>query len=450
LEDPSYFLSLIPKCFNLLLLIQPESILTLAVVVVLLTISAFVSGSEVAFFALTGSDIEILKDEKSKSVDLIVKLLSKPKKLLATILIANNLVNIATIILLTMELRDYLDTIESTLIRFLIEVVGITFILLLIGEVTPKVYANKHKKSLAEFAAFPMYFLFNIFSPVSAALEFMVANIDTKFKTKAKDISVDDLSHVLELTSHSNTTESEKKILKGIVEFGLMEVKEIMKPRMDVVTFEYDTKFTDLINQIVDAGYSRIPVQKEEFDEIVGILYIKDLLNFINQSDDFEWQKLIRPAFFVPESMKLDDLLKEFQDKKIHMAIIVDEYGGSLGIVTFEDIIEEIVGDIKDEFDEEEIIFTKIDDNTFVFEGKTPLNDVYKVLEIEGDDFDEERGDADTLAGFILELAEHIPQKNQKINFKNYVFTIEAADRKRIKKIKVSIKPDKDENENLV
>jgi gliding motility-associated protein GldE len=416
-------------------------LLNVIIIIVLLILSAFASGCEVAFFSLSNTDLEEIEDRKPKAYEFIRNLLDEPKKLLATILVLNNMVNLALIIISTIFIEPFIQNIESELVRFLITVVAITFLLVLFGEVIPKVYATKYKIVLSEAGAVPMFFMAKLFSPISAILEGMVKNIDAKFQKKqSNNVSIDDLSEALALTAHEPVTENEKKILKGIIEFGDKEVKEIMKPRMDVVAFEFETNYHELLKLINEAGFSRVPIQKESFDEIVGILYIKDVLPHLQQNSAFEWQSLIRPALFVPENMKLDDLLKSFQERKIHMAVVVDEYGGSLGICTLEDIIEEIVGDIKDEFDDEEDTHNKLDDNNYVFEGKTSLNDVFKIMEIDGEEFEEVRGEADTLAGFILELVGYIPQKNQKIHFQNYLFTIEAADKRKIKKVKVSLK----------
>lgn len=407
---------------------------------ILLLCSAFVSGAEVAFFSLKPDDVETLKSAQSRSSKIALDMLQKPKKLLATILIANNMVNIAIVIISSLLISRMFDFGDKAWLEFLIQVVAVTFIILLLGEVTPKVYATRHGIKMANVMALPLFVLEKLFSPLSFALINSTNFIEKRFKSKGHDISVDAISHAIEITNEKDTSEEEKKILKGIVRFGSIEVKQIMKPRLNVVAFEIETNFKDLLYRIIEAGFSRVPIYRETFDNVEGILFIKDLLPYINEKEDFEWQKLIRPPFFVPENKKIDDLLREFQNKKIHIAIVVDEYGGSSGLVTLEDIIEEIVGEINDEFDDDDIQYSKLDDHNYVFDGKTLLNDMYRILNIDGADFDKARGEADTLAGFIIETQGKIPAKNDVIAFENYTFKIEAADKRKIKTVKVSIK----------
>lgn len=407
---------------------------------ILLICSAFVSGAEVAFFSLNPDDVETLKSTQSRSSKLALDLLQRPKKLLATILIANNMVNIAIVIISSLLISRMFDFGDKAWLEFLIQVVAVTFIILLLGEVTPKVYATRYGIKMANIMALPLFVLEKLFSPLSFALINSTNFIEKRFKSKGHDISVDAISHAIEITNEKDASEEEKKILKGIVRFGSIEVKQIMKPRLNVVAFEIETNFKDLLYRIIEAGFSRVPIYRETFDNVEGILFIKDLLPYINEKEDFEWQKLIRPPFFVPENKKIDDLLKEFQYKKIHMAIVVDEYGGSSGIITLEDIIEEIVGEINDEFDDDDIQYSKLDDHNYVFDGKTLLNDMYRILNIDGAEFDKARGEADTLAGFIIETQGKIPAKNDIIAFENYTFKIEAADKRKIKTVKVSIK----------
>lgn len=407
---------------------------------ILLLCSAFISGAEVAYFSLKPEDLEALKEKQVRNNKTILELLQNPKKLLATILIANNMVNIAIVIVASLLISKLFDFGDKEWLEFLLQVVAVTFIILLLGEVTPKVYATRNGIKMASYMALPLFFLEKLFRPLSFALINSTSYIEKRFKSKGHDISVDAISHAIDITNEKDTSEEEKKILKGIVRFGTIEVKQIMKPRINVVAFEIDTNFKDLLHRIIEAGFSRVPIYKESLDNVEGILFIKDLLPYINEKENFEWQKLIRPPFFVPENKKIDDLLREFQHKKIHIAIVVDEYGGSSGLVTLEDIIEEIVGEISDEFDDDDIQYSKLDDQNYVFDGKTLLNDMYRILNIDGSDFDKARGEADTLAGFIIETLGRIPAKNDTFSFQNFTFKIEAADKRKIKTVKVSIK----------
>ena len=416
---------------------------------VLLVLSAMVSGAEVAFFSLGPQEFKDLENSKEKSDQLILKLLERPKRLLATILITNNLVNVAIIIISTTITDLIFNFSNNPKLGFTIQVLAVTFIILLLGEVIPKVYANTYGLRLAKIMSFPIKGLDSLFASIklNTFLVNSTSFIERKMRKKNTEINVDELSHAIELTKEDGTSEEEQKMLKGIVKFGNTDVKQIMKSRVDVTAFELQTPFNELIEEILKSGYSRIPVYTENFDKVEGILYVKDLLPHIDKPENFTWQPLIRTPFFVPESKKIDDLLKEFQDKKIHLAIVVDEYGGTSGIVTLEDVIEEIVGDITDEFDEDDLSYSKIDDFNYVFEGKTPLNDIYRVLEIEGKKFEDIKGDSDTLAGLILELAGKIPKKNERITFENYVFTVEAADRRRVKQVKITISSLLNDNE---
>ncbi len=423
-------------------------VLAIVTMCLLLLCSALISGSEVAYFSLSPLQLEDLNKSKGKNSKRVLQLLESPKKLLATILIGNNFVNVGIVILSTFVVNGLFDFSNyAPYVAFLVQVVAVTFLILLIGEVIPKVYATRHADRLARFMAIPLIGMNKFFTPLSWALVRSTSVIDKRIKKKGANISVDELEHALELTADESSSDEEQKILKGIVKFGNTDVKQIMKPRLDVVAFEYNTSYEELMPGIVESGYSRIPIYKESFDKIVGILYIKDLLPYINETLTFEWQSLIRTPMFVPENKKIDDLLKEFQEKKVHLSIVVDEYGGTSGIVSLEDILEEIVGDITDEFDDDDLVYSKLDNNNYVFEGKTPLMDMYRVLNIDGDIFEECKGDSDTLAGFVLEQAGKIPLKNEKINFENYVFTIEAADKRRVKRIKVTIKEFKETDE---
>lgn len=418
---------------------------------ILLICSALISGSEVAYFSLRPGDVEELENEKSRSSDRALALLHRPHRLLATILIANNFINIAIVILSSFIVAGGFNfEAYPEWVALAIQVGVVTFLLLLIGEVIPKVYATSKAMKLIGIMAVPLSVLLKVFYPVSSLLISSTNVINKRIKKRQSEYSVDELEHALELTKDEETTPDEEKILKGIVRFGNTDVKQIMKPRTEVVAFEHDTEFKDLLEELVDQGFSRVPIYKESLDQVLGILYLKDLLPYSEVDELAEWQSLARDPYFVPENKKLDDLLKEFQERKVHMAVVVDEYGGTSGIVTLEDIIEEIVGEITDEFDDEEIFYSKLDDENYIFEGKTPLVDLYKILDINGENFEEVKGESDTLAGFVLEMTGKIPMKNEKINFENYTLTIEAADKRKINRIKLTLldTADADEEEN--
>lgn len=421
--------------------ISMSIIIYFIIMILLLIASALISGSEVAFFSLSPKSLSKLKKSKVATDSLVLELLDKPKRLLATILIGNNFVNVGIVILSTFITLSIFDFSASPTVGFIFQVIIVTFLLLLFGEIIPKVYATKYALSFAQFMVYPILFMGKIFRPISSFLIYSTSIVNKRIERKSKNISIDDLSHALDLTSEE--LEDDKKILKGIVKFGNIEVKKIMKSRVDIVAVDISTEYKSLISTIIDSGYSRIPIYEENFDDIKGILYIKDLLPHLDKKDDFQWSKLIRTPYFVPETKKISDLLEEFQEKKIHLAIVIDEYGGTSGIITLEDIIEEIVGEISDEFDEDETQFSKIDANSFLFEGKTLLNDFYKIIETEDDIFDDVKGDADTLAGLILEIKGEIPKQHEVINYKNYEFKIKAADNRRIKQIIVKINPEK-------
>lgn len=411
---------------------------------VLLLFSALISGSEVAFFSLTPSQLLEIEESENSNDKIIQSLLINPKKLLATILIANNFVNIAIVVLSTF-LMGMIPGISSFpgYIIFLIQVVGVTFLILLFGEVLPKVYATNQATKLIRFMAAPMLLIERIVSPFSYLLINSTSFIDKKIRKNNKSLSVEELEHAFELTEDTLQRE-ERKILKSIVRFGNTDVKQIMTARTFAKAFEQEISFEELLEQAGGIGYSRIPVYQESFDVVIGILYLKDLLPYIDRKN-FDWKKLLRQPFFVPENKKIDDLLKEFQRKKVHLAIVVDEYGGTSGIVTLEDILEEIVGEITDEFDDEEIKYSKLAENVYIFDGATSLIDIYKVLGIEGEEFEEAKGEADSIAGFIIEQAGIIPQKGEKVKFINYEFTIMAADKRKVKQIQLTLI---DENES--
>ena len=413
--------------------------ISILVLIGLLATSALISGAEVAFFALKPQDLDKINNEQSKRAKLIKNFLSRPKELLATILIANNFANVGVIILSTYISDAIFNFQGSELTQFLIQIVIITFLLLLFGEVLPKVYANNKAVSFAKFMSLPLSFLEKTFKPISTILIYSTRIIDRKIKNNKHNLSVDDLSNALELTSDENENKDEKKILEEIVKFGNTDVKQIMRSRMDITALDYKSTYAEVIKTIEKTGFSRIPIYQDNFDFIKGILYIKDLLPHLNKGDNFKWNKLIRKVFFVPENKKIDDLLKEFQEKKIHLAVVVDEYGGTSGIVTLEDIIEEIVGDINDEFDDDDIIYSKLDDKNYVFEGKTTLKDFYRIINIRGENFEQKKGEADSIAGFIIENTGNLPEKGQKINFENYMFSIESVNNRRITRIKVTL-----------
>lgn len=413
--------------------------LSLGILLLLLLLSALISGAEVAFFSLSQVELDKALASKSSNQKTVVGLLKKPEKLLATILISNNFVNILIVLIFAYIGEIVFKDITSDLLKFLIEVVLVTFLILLFGEVLPKVYATRNALKFASFMAFPVKILNSFLSILSLPLMSLTDLVEAKFGKKKSSLSVEKLSQALELTSDKTTTKDEQKILEGIVNFGNTETSEIMIPRMDIFAISNTESYEEVISKIVEKGFSRNPVYHENVDEIVGVLYAKDLLPYLNKKD-FNWKKLIREPYFVPENKKLDDLLKEFQEIKSHLAIVVDEYGGTSGIVTLEDVIEEIVGDINDEFDNDDVSYSKIDNNNYLFEGKTNLKDFYKILDIENVDlFEENRGESETIAGFILEIYGKFPRQNEVIRFQNYSFKIEEMDKKRINKLKVTI-----------
>jgi len=412
----------------------------LAIMLLLIILSALMSGSEVAFFSISASEKINLEEEETANNNRILLLLSTPKKLLATILIANNFINVAIVMVSTFVADNLINNNAlSGTSQFIIHVVLITFIILLFGEVIPKVYATKYNVKFAKAMSLPIYYMSIIFKPISQLLISSTSIIDKRVTKKTNAVSVDELEHALDLTKDSVETEEEKKILEGIVQFGNTDVKQIMTPRTDVIAIDYSNDFTTLLKEIKNSKFSRLPVYEDSIDNVNGILYIKDLIPYIEKKKSFKWNHLIRDPKFVPENKKLDDLLKEFQEEKKHIAIVVDEYGGTSGIVSLEDVLEEIVGDITDEFDEEDLIYSKLDDLNYVFEGKTTLIDMYRTMNIDGDEFEKMKGEADTIAGFCIEQAGKILLKNEKLSFDKYTFTVEAADKRRIKQVKVTI-----------
>jgi putative hemolysin len=415
-----------------------EFLFGIIAIVILLACSAFISGSEVALFSLSQKDIDDISNKDYNSGKLVSKLLEKPKKLSASILVANHLVNIAFVVIFSSLSQRLFYKIESSVFDLILKIIIATFLILLFGEVLPKIYANKNNLAFAKNAAIPISFLSNILSPISVPMRNGILFIEKKLNIQKGNFSVDQLSQALELTSQNDTTDGEQKILEGIVTFGNTEVRQVMSPRIDVFALNLEETFREIIPKIVEKGYSRIPVYRENIDQIEGILFIKDLIPYID-SEDFNWTELLREPFFVPESKKLDDLLKDFQGMKSHLAVVVDEYGGTSGIISLEDVLEEIVGDISDEFDNEDAIYSQIDDKNFLFEGKISLKDFYRILDLDESEFEDQKGEAETLAGFLLELSGNFPKKNQKITFHNLNFTIENVDKRRIKQIKVTL-----------
>ena len=421
------------------------SIINTIILVLLFISSALISGAEVAFFSLSQTDLNELSNE-SKEANIIVTLLEKPRKLLATILITNNFINILIVLLFASLSETFFGNFQYEIdlyffaisIRFLLEIVLVTFLILLFGEVLPKVYASRNALRFSQKMSKFIRVINGVLTPFSLPLISLTKFIEKKLGNKNSNFSVETLSQALELTSEGATTKDEQKILEGIVNFGNTETVQIMKPRIDIFALSDEEDYEIVLHKILENGYSRNPVYKENIDNIIGVLYAKDLLAHLNKKN-FKWQSLVREAFFVPENKKLDDLLDDFRDRKNHLAIVVDEYGGTSGLVTLEDVIEEIVGDINDEFDDDDLQYSKIDVNNYIFEGKTTIKDFCKVLNDEDEAiFEEEKGESETLAGFILEISGKFPKKGEKINFKNYTFTIEAIDKKRIKQIKAT------------
>jgi len=407
-------------------------------IAILLFCCAMVAASEVALFSLSQKDLsELAKRNPSKSI-VINDLLDKPKKLLASILVANNFLHIAIVILFSFSLDHVFANITIPVLKFIVEVILVTFLILLFGEVLPKVYASRNNIQFASFIAYPILVLNKLLSPISSPMRALTIFIQDKLGKQKTNFSVDQLSQALELTSDDSTSHEEQKILEGIVSFGNTDTKQVMSPRIDIFAIEIHESFSEIYPKIVEKGYSRIPVYRDNIDHIEGVLFVKDLIPYINKKD-FDWKPLLREPFFVPENKKLDNLLKDFQRMKSHLAIVVDEYGGTSGLVSLEDVIEEIVGDISDEFDDEEINYSQIDDRNYLFEGKINLKDFYRIIDVDENLFENRKGEAETLAGFILEVLGNFPKRRQKIQFENCLFTIEAVDKKRVKQIKVTL-----------
>lgn len=440
-----------PEPASFLIFLQSYSTTTVTLeifaLIVLLFLSALMSGSEVAFFSLKKKDLDFAKEERAPRINLIQKLLRNRKKLLATILVGNNFINIGIVLLSAylsnILIHPYIEGWEILGINFsvIFDVLIITFILLLFGEIIPKIYSAQNALKFSQFSASSIQFTQLLVKPIAHPLMWMSKILERNLKT-SQTISVDHLSQALELTfEDATTTTEEQKILEGIVNFGNTETRQIMTPRVDMFSLRLNMDFEQVINAVSDKGFSRVPVYDDNIDEIRGILYAKDLLPYLNQ-EKVNWTRLLRKPFFVSENKKLDDLLSDFQERKTHLAVVVDEYGGTSGIVSLEDVLEEVVGDISDEFDDEQIYYSKLDNDNFLFEGKTSLKDFMRLMDIEEEDlFNENKGEAETLAGFVLEISGESPNRRQKIPFENYIFAIESIDKKRIKRIKVTRTP---------
>ncbi len=431
--------------------LDPLAITAIVIIVGLLIISACMSASEVALFSLSPTQLRDLKERGGTSGKRVLDLLARPRRLLATILVLNNLALVGITVLSTIVMASLFDFRHMPdYLAFIIQVVCVTFIMLLFGEVIPKVYATSHAMRVAQLMSGPLVTLRVLVSPINEALIRSTAFIEKRYRKRgARNIGVDTLGHALELTKDASTTAEEQRILRGIVKFGAIETRAVMRPRTEVVAFDKELTFSELLASINEGGFSRVPVYENTLDKIIGVLHIKDVLPHLNDTS-FDWLTLLRDPYFIPENKKLDDLLKEFQSKKVHLAVVVDEYGGTSGIITLEDVIEEIVGDITDEYDDEDLNYSKLDDRTWIFEGKAPLADVYRVLGLENNTsaeataaraaFEESKGDSGTLGGFILELTGRIPQKGEQLVLRNFLFTVESADNKRVRRVKVHVR----------
>ncbi len=429
----------------LLSAIQAQGTTVLVMILfVLLFLSFVLSGSEVAFFSLTYKDINLLKSKQQPPYQRIVDLLEQPKTLLASMLIANSFINIAIIIISNLLIDDMFnfEKFDAVWVEFLIKVVAVSFILLLFGEVMPKVLATQNNIRFAKDSATIVQGVSYAFAGLSKGLVKYSDIIERKLAKHSNGAySLQELDHAIDLTTDNTASENEKNILKGIVQFGNITVKQVMRTRMDVHGVDHDISFGELIATVRDLHYSRIPVYKEDLDDVAGMIHTKDLIAHLDEPDNYNWHTLLRPPYFVHEQKLIEDLLQEFQAKRIHFAVVVDEFGGTSGIITLEDILEEVIGEIKDEFDEEDSGYKKIDDNNYIFEGRTMINDVCKIMELQTDTFDQVKGESDSLAGLVLELAGEIPQPNQVVSSGDFIFTVLEVAKNRLQKIKVSINP---------
>ena len=438
--DPDAYLCQLANVFNGISVHSPTISAIIAIVLagLLLLVSGFASASEIAFFSLSPSDLNAIDEKKHPSDEKIRKLLDDTERLLATILITNNFVNVTIIMLCNFFFMSVFEF-HSPIAEFLILTVILTFLLLLFGEIMPKIYSAQKTLAFCRFSAPGIWMFRSLFYPVASMLVRSTSFLNKHFARKNHNISVDELSHALELTDKAELKE-ENNILEGIIRFGGETAKEVMTSRLDVVDLDIRTPFKDVLQCIIENAYSRIPIYSENRDNIKGILYIKDLLPHLNKVD-FRWQSLIRPAYFVPETKMIDDLLRDFQANKIHIAIVVDEFGGTSGLVTMEDIIEEIVGEIHDEYDDEERTYVVLNDHTWIFEAKTQLTDFYKIVKVDEDEFEKVLGDADTLAGMLLEIKGEFPALHEKVTYHNYEFEVLEMDSRRILKVKFTILP---------
>jgi len=416
---------------------SPGLIVDLLVILILLAASALVSGAEVAFFSLTPSELENIKARKGKRSGMVMSLMGRPEDLLATLLVCNNLINIGIVILSTWLTGEVLNFGNHPVLTFILQVVVITFVILLVCEVLPKVYSTRHSIQVVYLMAMPLSILERILRPFNRILVGSGSILKKRMKDQTDPLTMEELSEALHLTG--DDLKDEGKILQGIVRFGNIEVKEIMRPRVDVHALDIELPFRKIFDTMVDLGYSRFPVYRGDLDDIKGILYIKDLLQHANKPDAFRWQSLLRQPFFIPENKRINDLLEEFRKNKMHLALVVDEYGGTSGLITLEDILEEIVGEIRDESDEEDLQYHKIGEGSFIFSGKTPINDLIRILELPEDFFDEYKGGSDTLAGLILEIRGELPEKGEEIRINELTFVIKNRDDRRIQEIQIDL-----------
>ena len=417
--------------------ISPSILISILLAFFLILLSGFASASEIAFFSLSPADLEAMDPDKSPLDMLVQKLRDDSERTLATILITNNLVNV-TIIMLCNYILINLLTFSAEWLQFLCVTILLTFLLLLFGEIIPKVYGSTNPLAFCRKAVKGLMFFRKLFWPIETILLKSGAFAEKVLQKENRQLSIDDLEQALELTDKSDIKD-EQSMLQGIIRFGDETAKEVMTSRQDIIDLDIRCSYEDVLKCIVDNNYSRIPVYQDNKDNIRGVLYIKDLLSHLSKPANFRWQSLIRPPYFVPETKKIDDLLREFQENKVHIAIVVDEFGGTSGIVTLEDILEEIVGEINDEYDEEEHNYTKLDANSYIFEGKTLLNDFTKILNLPDDEFDDVEGDADSLAGLLLEIKGDFPAVHEILKYKRYTFEVLEIDERRISKVKVII-----------